>query len=236
MMAATNLLLSGAAECSVLVPSLGNGSPDLGEYLLSSDSDEILLGTSDFRKIDGVWECKQAPVDWFSLSIVPIFREVIERPVARSCVDVRVLEATIQLQDSEGQQRRSLVGRAMDKVMTRASISGLNAVRWVEQPGGGWSLTGDITLSLDVTPPRVFPIPRGIFERVGSSIIRATCQQRGDAFLGDVANGYADWARVRAQQEHDATATTSSTEHASTSSSTMSSTSSATTTWTTISR
>ena len=81
----------------------------------------------------------------------------------------------------------------MEKVMSRASIQGLNAISWSET-SDGWSLSGDISLSLDVTPPRIFPVPRGVFERVGSGIIETTCKQRGDAFLRDLAAGYAAWA------------------------------------------
>lgn len=192
-MAADDLVLSGTAESSVVVPRIEE-APSLSDFLLSGDSDEILLGTSEFKKLDDVWQCKQAPVEWFSVMLTPIFNEVIERSPSSSRVDVRVLNARVEI--DKGGKRSALVANAMGQVMSRASITGLNAVRWSET-SAGWSLTGDITLSVGVSPPRFFVVPRDLFEKVGSSIIRSTCKQRGDAFLDQLAKGYAEWARSK---------------------------------------
>lgn len=188
------LKLSGSAQSVLDVPKVRDAlptTPGLGDFLRSSSSDQVLLGTPNYVRRGELWECKQAPVDWFSVSIVPVFREIIERPPSSSAVDVRVLDASIEIEGNQG--RSSIVGRAMEKVMSRASIEGLNAIRWSET-ADGWTLSGDISLALDVTPPRVFPVPRGVFERVGSGIMTQTCKQRGDAFLRDLAEGYAAWA------------------------------------------
>ena len=94
-------------------------------------------GQPNYVRRGELWECKQAPVDWFSVSIVPVFREIIERPPSSSAVDVRVLDASIEIEGSQG--RSSIVGRAMEKVMSRASIEGLNAIRWSET-ADSWTL------------------------------------------------------------------------------------------------
>ena len=67
-MAADDLVLSGTAESSVVVPRIEE-APSLSDFLLSDDSDEILLGTPEFKKLDDVWQCKQAPVEWFSVML-----------------------------------------------------------------------------------------------------------------------------------------------------------------------
>jgi hypothetical protein len=192
-MMAQDLQLTGTAGSSLLVPKLDASSPLLGDFLLSPDSNEALLGTPDFRELDSIWECKQAPVEWFSVELTPVFREVIERPSGESCVNVKVLEASIEI--AEGGKRSSLVSNAMGQVMSRASITGLNEVRWDLTASGDVMLSGDITLALTVAPPKLFPVPRKMFESVGSGIIRTTCKQRGDAFLKDLAKAYAEWAQ-----------------------------------------
>ena len=191
-MMAADLTLSGSAQSRVTVPKISASAPRLDEFLLSDDSNQVLLGTPDFRwngDLD-LWECTQAPVEWFSIMLTPLFREVIERPPS-SGVDVRVLEAVIEIEDSG--KRSALVGRAMGQVMSRAKVTGLNSVRWVES-ADGWALSGDVTLNLNVSPPRIFPIPRAMFESIGSDIIKTTCKQRGDVFLGELAAGYKAWA------------------------------------------
>ena len=85
-----SLRLAGTAQSQVTVPKIRiDGVPSLETFLMSDASDELLLGTQEFRQVDGVWECRQQPVEWFSVSIVPVFREVIERPLSPPSASVK---------------------------------------------------------------------------------------------------------------------------------------------------
>ena len=191
-MMAADLTLSGSARSCVTVPKISGCAPRLDEFLLSDESNQILLGTPDVRWSGDLWECKQAPVEWFSIMITPLFREVIERAPSNSGVNVRVLGAVIEIEDGIG-KRSAIASKAMGQVMSRSKVTGLNSLNWVET-ADAWTLSGVVTLNLNVSPPPLFPIPRGMFERVGSGIIRTTCKQRGDVFLGELAAGYGAWA------------------------------------------
>ena len=160
------LRLAGTAQSQHTVPRAVHGAaPTLEAYLLSNASDELLLGTKNFYALGGgEWNCRQEPVEWFSLSVVPVFRERIERPLSPPSVEVRVLDATVEVPEGDA-RRRSKAGEVMASLLAKASIEGLNVLSWTET-ADGWELTGDITLSLGVTPPRILPIPRRIFERV----------------------------------------------------------------------
>ena len=197
------LRLAGGARSVVTVPRLasapsqGAAAPTLGDYLLGDHSDLVLLGTSDYCYVSesSYWECRQEPIEWFGLSISPMFHEVIER--RHDEVDVRVLEATVQSLGSG--KRASLANSAMESLLSGTSITGVNSVKW-EEVGDGWCLSGEISLDLEFALPAVFPIPRGVLERVGSGIIRSTCKERGDAFLADLAAGYRAWAEEELEQ------------------------------------
>jgi hypothetical protein len=51
-----------------------------GEWLLSSDSDSALLGTTNFvQRADGNWDAKQPRIAWFGIDVVPVFVNQIDR-------------------------------------------------------------------------------------------------------------------------------------------------------------
>ena len=189
------LHLAGESQSSIFVPhSSKTISACLGTFLENEDSDEYLLGSHSATKAaDGQWIVTQDPVEWFSISVQPVFRQVIMRPMGECSVEVRVLDAMLDV--AKGGRVASLVDTGMTKAMSRASMGGGTIVRWEEAPqGGGWILSADITLSLEVRPPRFFPIPRRIFQNVGSGIIRSTCKERGEIFLRDLSRGYTVWS------------------------------------------
>ena len=194
-MRADTFVLSGRAQVSTMVPRTGASSLD--DFLRTSASDTTLLGTEDYDVVnERLWRCRQPAVPWFQISIIPVFTEVIERPIGRTSVDIRVLSAEAFLDGDKGSE--TIMGRAMGELMASSSMSGCNALEWSETAdASGWTLTGDIALTVTLARPRLLPMPRRIFERAGSEIIRSTCAARGSAFLEDVSAAYAVWSRAQ---------------------------------------
>jgi hypothetical protein len=199
-MAADDLRLAGESKSSLFVPLASSTvAESLGNFLEAEDSDKYLLGSRSATKTaEGQWIVTQDPVEWFSISVQPIFHQVIMRRMSKHIVEVRVLETTLDV--AKGGRVASLVDTGIAKVMSQASMGGGTIVRWEEAPQGGpagWILSADISLSLEVSRPRYLPIPRRVFQRVGSGIIGSTCKERGDIFLRDLSRGYTAWSSSR---------------------------------------
>lgn len=58
---------------------------------------------------------------------------------------------------------------------------------------GGWLLTSDFSLTLEVAFPEYLPVPPG-FNAIGSRIIKRTCTKRVKQNLIEICNAYVEWA------------------------------------------
>lgn len=187
----TSFKFVGDAKSSIRVPAAAGLS--LPDFLLSDDSDQTLLGTSDgFWLKDGKWECAQQPVKWFTLEVQPVFVEEIERPRDTSGgrpLRVNVVDAFVRVpttgESSSGPLR---------EMMSKAQIASCNSLTWSPSAAGGWELNADFSLTLTLKSSGRMKVPRGIFERIGSGIVRSTCKERIEGYLRDVVDGYRDAA------------------------------------------
>jgi len=179
------------------VPSTGNPNPSrtLPAYLRSSQSDSLLLGTSNFeQRPDGLWEAFQPEIDWFGLQLVPVFVNKIDRPEeTEDVVYVDIMEARTDIAGGRSPGNRA---KAIAQIMERSSFTGRYEILFENasgRRGAGWSLSGDLTLVLSVPLPKLVPLPPG-FNTVGSRIVRTTCRTRVEAQLQELREGYIEWA------------------------------------------
>lgn len=179
------------------VPSTGEPNPSrtLPDYLRSSHSDSLLLGTSNFKqRPDGLWEAFQPEIDWFGLQLVPVFVNKIDRPEeTEDVVYVDIMEARTDIAGGRSPGNRA---KAIAQIMERSSFSGRYEILFENasgRRGAGWSLSGDLTLVLSVPLPKLVPLPPG-FNTIGSRIVRTTCRTRVEAQLQELREGYIEWA------------------------------------------
>ena len=177
----------------------------LSKFMLSSDSDAILLGMKEdggvaqvtklqSQKESSTWECRQSSIEWFGMTLVPIFTNVIERSETidrdkDGTVMISIIDATTQVENG------GKLGSALASAMRRSVFEGRNVVLWKERENddNSYKLVGDIELSLTINLPPFLPLPPG-FNRIGSRIVERTCKERLRQNLRDVSNAYHDWA------------------------------------------
>lgn len=180
------------------VPSTGkpNSSRTLTAYLRSTDSDGLLLGTSNYalREKDQLYEAYQPEIDWFGLQLVPVFVNKIDRPAeTEEVVYVDIMEARTDIAGGRPPGNRA---KAIADIMKRSEFTGRYELLWEEasgRRGPGWSLNADLTLVLSVPLPKLVPLPPG-FNNVGSRIVRTTCRKRVEEQLQQLREGYIEWA------------------------------------------
>jgi hypothetical protein len=196
-----------AAIPPTLYENYATSNKTLSAFLLSSESDAILLGMKDdggvaqVTQVDAqssssTWECRQSSIDWFGMTLIPIFTNVIERsePLRDDedggSVIISIVEANTQVENG------GRLGSALASAMRRSVFAGRNIVMWKEQEeedDKSYTLIGDIELSLTITLPPFMPLPPG-FNTIGSRIVERTCKERLRQNLRDVSDSYYDWA------------------------------------------
>lgn len=178
----------------------------LSTFLYSSESDAILLGmkqgqggVAQVTKLqsnqqESTWECRQSSIDWFGMTLIPIFTNVIERSEASSSnsdgsVVISIIDAKTQVENG------GKLGSALASAMKRSVFEGRNMVFWKEQQEDelSYKLVGDIELSLTINLPPFMPLPPG-FNTIGSRIVERTCKERLRQNLRDVSDAYHYWA------------------------------------------
>lgn len=180
------------------------------KFLASSASDPILLGAkkdakgaiSQCERIDSgddesageLWECKQASVGWFGMTLVPIFVNRIEKNLPRGDLVISIIDAKTEVQSG------GRVGNTLASAMKRSQFEGRNAIAWKKRNDGStddgpqsYALDGNLKLTLTITLPPFLPIPPG-FNTIGSKIVERTCKERLQQNLSDISNAYLIWA------------------------------------------
>ena len=174
----------------------------LTSFLLSPDSDAILLGmkgdggVAQVVKLDSspstmsasTWECRQSSLDWFGLTLIPIFTMTLERSEdSDGTIIISIIDATTQVENG------GKLGNALASAMRRSEFEGRNIVFWKEEDAHNYTLVGDIELKLTISLPAFLPLPPG-FNKIGSRIIERTCRERLRQNLRDISNAYHEWA------------------------------------------
>merc|ERR1711967_25054 len=104
-------------------------------------------------------------------------------------VSISIIEARTEVISGD---RDSVRGRAVSKLMQKASFTGRNALSWERSAGIGWILTARLTLTLVLPLPPFVPLPPG-FNTIGSAIVQTTCRERATQNLLDVRDAYTTW-------------------------------------------
>ena len=108
----------------------------LSTFLVSSVSYSVILGT-DRRIINNnqssedsgaLWECKQASVQWFGMSLIPIFINRIEKKTPHNNVIISIINARTEV-DQAG---RFGIGNTFASAIKRSEFEGRNAVSWLK--------------------------------------------------------------------------------------------------------
>ena len=204
----------GNAEARYDAPStiLDEGK-SLSKFFASSASDPVLCGGEVNTIIEeeddenGVlWECRQAGVGWFGLTVLPIFMNRIEKNP--DSVVVSLVDSTTEVQ---GGGRRRL-GNTLASAMKLSKFEGRNAITWEENTGDAQSYTLDGSLKLTVTIelPPLLPLPPG-FNKIGSMIVQSTCKGRLRQNLSEISDSYLHWASQQQQRSTTSTTATSAT-------------------------
>eukprot|EP00568_Trieres_chinensis_P001298 CAMPEP_0183312246 /NCGR_PEP_ID=MMETSP0160_2-20130417/40912_1 /TAXON_ID=2839 ORGANISM="Odontella Sinensis, Strain Grunow 1884" /NCGR_SAMPLE_ID=MMETSP0160_2 /ASSEMBLY_ACC=CAM_ASM_000250 /LENGTH=269 /DNA_ID=CAMNT_0025477063 /DNA_START=53 /DNA_END=859 /DNA_ORIENTATION=+ len=199
----------GSSTSSLIIPLPPDAacfeSRTLPEFLLRSpDAIGLLLGSEDFAPLDdggSIWDCPQAPVEWFGLDLAPVFINHIDRDEARARVMVTIVDARSEFGESGGK-----VSDIVGGLMKRSTFDGKSVFAWedvmswhpsndkVDIEGRGWTLNADLSLTLKVPLSRFTPVPPG-FNSVGSRIVQRTCRKRLERTLEDLREAYFEWAR-----------------------------------------
>ncbi len=217
----------GVASAKLTGERDGSGnmsSTSLKEFLLTSASDSVLLGMknsgndsgiSHCTRIEGsdyasknaeLWECRQASIEWFGLTLVPVFVNEIERSITSSTrnggsVVISIIDAKTEV------QRGGTFGNTLASAMKRSVFEGRNVVRWEEHSTNAndqddgtskqkYTLEGNIKLSLTIKLPPLIPLPPG-FNAIGSKIVERTCRDRLRRNLEDISSAYLQWANSK---------------------------------------
>ena len=148
-----------------------------------------------------MWECRQSNIDWFGMTLVPIFTNVIERSESTthtsSCsgtVVISIIDAKTEVQNG------GRLGGTLASAMKRSVFEGRYVVFWREEHGSHesrrYTLEGDIELGLTINLPPLLPLPPG-FNSIGSRIVERTCRDRLRQNLRDVSEAYVDWVYLQ---------------------------------------
>lgn len=183
--------LTATAETAIAVPARAAAS--LSDYLLSAASDVPLLqaaaGAIPAPDAHGFYTCAQQPVDFFALSVVPVFRESIERRPSTSEIVVTVIDARIEVEEDA-----SAVSMLMSDMAATTEVRGRNVISWSEAADGrGWLLAGTLELTLELPLLGGVPGGRRVVEGVGTRLVRTTCNARLEPYLEDIRAGFLDW-------------------------------------------
>jgi hypothetical protein len=156
-------------------------------------------GVAEVKKIketegSSTWECRQGSIDWFGMTLIPIFINVIERSEfegssGEGTVVISIIDAKTQVENG------GRFGNTLGSAMKRSVFEGRNVIFWKDE-GDSYTLEGNIELSLTINLPPFLPLPPG-FNRIGSMIVERTCRERLRQNLRDVSDAYTRWANLQ---------------------------------------
>lgn len=190
----------GRASASVsgdtILPEDDDGNEkSLYKFLSSASSNKVLLGTDNTKLISSAatagetsWECVQKSVEWFGMTLTPIFVNRIERgSEEEGKVITSIVEARTDVQGGG-------LGNALASAMKRSVFEGRTIVTWKERDST-YYIEGDLELNLTLKLPRLLPLPPG-FNAIGSKIVERTCRERLTQNLIDIKDAYTEWAET----------------------------------------
>lgn len=188
---------TATAQHSTPPISTNDENKSLSTFLTTSASTPSLLGTeiTRCRKIDWesgreVWECRQASVGWFGMTIAPVFINQIEKYPDEESVVISIIDARTEVEQG------GRLGNTFVSAMKRSKFEGRNIVTWKEQDNSTsdqiYALEGSLTLTLTINLPPFLPLPPG-FNTIGSKIVERTCTDRLKLSLRNLSDAYYEW-------------------------------------------
>ena len=194
---------AGNANASYDTPSLviqasqGNnedGDKSLPKFLTTPASDSVLLGTETSTRIedDGtngeLWECRQASIGWFGMTLSPIFINRIERNPSSDNVVVSIIDARTEV------TKGGRFGNTLASAMQRSKFEGRNAISWnvIDGDTSSYTLEGSLKLTLTINLPPFLPLPPG-FNTIGGKIVQRVCKERLKQNLREISDAYMVW-------------------------------------------
>jgi len=190
----------------------------LTDWLSSTEATEFFLGTSNYKKRsddddddythdnkthDGLWDTVQPPVDWFGLTLSPVFVIQLSHSEGRLVTNIREARSDVL------SGKDSPTGRLVSRLMNKSTFQGGNTVTWKTKNSdhhhhhnnSGWTLTLSVSLTLIIDLPPFLPVPPG-FNSIGSRIIKSTCRKRLDQLAIDMRDAYLEWANEQLRKEN----------------------------------
>jgi hypothetical protein len=143
-------------------------------------------------------------MDGFLFIVVPVFVNEILRPPTVDRVVSNIVEARTDMAAGGDTRNRA---KAIMSIMERSTFEGRYTVNWrgssttsasstpPSSAPQGWTLSGDLELTLIVPLPLFVPLPPG-FNTIGSRIVKGTCQKRVETNLMEVRDAYIKWAKI----------------------------------------
>jgi len=178
----------------------------LTDFFAASASDPVLLGTKENAKgisqcsrmgEEGekgqLWECRQASVGWFGMTLQPVFVNRIQKDPDNGKVVITIEDARTEV-DSGGR-----LGNTLASAMRRSKFEGRTAISWKDKSSIGeqcYALEGSLKLTLSINLPPFLPLPPG-FNSIGSRIVERTCRERLKQNLSDISDAYLQWVAER---------------------------------------
>jgi len=189
----------GTANARHSTPPINNNDENksLSTFLSTSASIPPLLGTeiSRCRKINEesdkeVWECRQATVTWFGMTIAPVFINQIEKKTDEESIIISIIDARTEV------EKGGRLGNTFVSAMKRSKFEGRNVVTWNEHDNTTgdqiFALEGSLTLTITIDLPPFLPLPPG-FNTIGSKIVERTCSDRLKLSLQNLSDAYLQW-------------------------------------------
>mmetsp|Transcript_20327 Transcript_20327/g.24907 ORF Transcript_20327/g.24907 Transcript_20327/m.24907 type:complete len:248 (+) Transcript_20327:55-798(+) len=177
------------SEIFVPFPENSKSSLTLSKWISTvSESNQLILGTPDtVLRRDGLWDCHFAPVEWFGFDLTPIFVNKIDRDSKVEKLKVSIVDARTEINGSSS----GIIG----SIMKQANFNGGNVLVWNKVSNRkGWKLSADLSLTLSIPLPPLLPLPPG-FNRIGSTIVQRTCENRVENNLRDIRDAYVTWSK-----------------------------------------
>ena len=199
------LNFKGCSSSSITVTLPPHSSRTLPQFLASTDSDIALLGTDSILRPDGLYDCPQPSTDWFGFQLNPtfVFRIHRIRQGSDSCPDDRNGRCGVEIIDTRTDVKSGGFN-PLDLMLPQGLVSGVSSdvsfkggtlIQWREVGDNSFSLSSKLSLTMALPLPEGVPLPPG-FERIGSEIIRVTCEKRVAEHLRQLGEEYCSWAAM----------------------------------------
>jgi len=167
------------------------------EFLQSPASDLYLLGTDTYiKRNDGLWDCQQPVIDFFGLSVQPVFVNRLDRQPSPSTsgVTVSIVDARTDIVKNPHSPTNIAVSNLMSKTkFVGKSLISVKPSSSSSSSSSGCQLECQLSLTLQIKLPKFMLLPPG-FNTIGSAIVSRIGKSRTKQLLKEIEMAFSkEW-------------------------------------------